>query len=291
VKKFQTLGELIKSYRLYHNISQSDLASNLDVDARSVMRWEKNETLLNMEKEGMLAKETFIPYQVIRNLNSTNQIPTFYDFGLRKYSLSSVSNELPDANWIKSKIDISTDRIRPIETKEDLIPILRHTELQNNPLKTTDVELLWEATKHLPELNLIMFDQSGYYSGHCIYFSLSERTYHKIRNRECEENELTPNDLVNFKTQDYPIFYCHSITADCNENFFYIIGTVLKFFRDNSLGDYLYALLTSRHDSHNMSEQLGIKTVWEDDVIKETYNLRDAPRLVEGTFNSFLGSG
>ncbi len=161
-------------------------------------------------------------------------------------------------------------------------------KLQRNPLKSINLELMWEASKLLPELNLILFDQSGYYAGHCIYFPLSIDTYNLIKERKIDENQLKPHHFVNYKTQEHPVFYCHSITADCNENFFYIIGSVLKFYRDLDLKDYLYALLTSRYDSHNMSKQLGMKTIWEDYNLMKEHNLLDAPRLVEGTFDDFL---
>ncbi len=288
MKKYQNLGDLIKEYRHYNSISQLKFSAQLDVDIRTIIRWEKGESFLNPEKEKALADISFIPYQVIRNLNTPIQIPTFYDFDLRKYSLSAISSELPDADWIKSRIDITTNRIRPIESKTQIEDVIRFTELQNNPLKTKNIELIWEASKLLPKLNLIIYDQSGYYSGHCIYFPLSLETYNKIKNREIEEHELQPQDLVNYKTQDCPVFYCHSITADCNENFFYIIGAVLKFYRDTPLENYLYALLTSRYDSHSMSEQLGVKTVWQDNAIKDKFQLLDAPRLVEGKFDHFL---
>ena len=288
MKKYQNLGDLIKEYRHYNSISQLEFSAQLDVDIRTIIRWEKGESFLNPEKEKALADISFIPYQVIRNLNTPIQIPTFYDFDLRKYSLSAISSELPDADWIKSRIDITTNRIRPIESKTQIEDVIRFTELQKNPLKTKNIELIWEASKLLPKLNLIIYDQSGYYSGHCIYFPLSLETYNKIKNREIEEHELQPQDLVNYKTQDCPVFYCHSITADCNENFFYIIGAVLKFYRDTPLENYLYALLTSRYDSHSMSEQLGVKTVWEDHAIKDKFQLLDAPRLVEGKFDHFL---
>ncbi len=288
MKKYQDLGDLIKDYRHYNRISQLEFAAQLDVDIRSVIRWEKSESFLGPEKEKTLANITFIPYQVIRNLNTPIQIPTFYDFDLRKYSLAAISNELPDAEWIKSRINVSTDRLTRITDKKDLEPIIRFTELQKNPLKTINSELIWEASQLFPELNMIIHDQSGYYSGHCVYFPISQETYQKIRNKDMDENQLRPQDLVNYKTQDSPVFYCHSITADCNENFFYIIGAVLKFYRDTPLKTYLYALLTSRYDSHSMSDQLGVKTVWKDELIKEKFNLIDAPRLVEGTFDEFL---
>ncbi|WP_296311262.1 hypothetical protein [Winogradskyella sp. UBA3174] len=37
-----------------------------------------------------------------------------------------------------------------------------------------------------------------------------------------------------------------------------------------------------------MREQLVVKTVWKDNAIKDEFQLLDAPRLVEGTFDKFL---
>ncbi len=290
MRKYKTFGDLLMDFRSHHNISQSKLASKLDVDIRSVIRWEKNKTLVGSDKENVLADITFIPHQVIRNLNTINQIPTFYDFDLRKYSLSSISSNLPDADWIKSRIDCQTNRLQPISITDDLKNVIRFTELQKNPLKSRNIDLITEACKLLPELNMVIRDQSGYYSGHCIYFPLDMDTYLKIKNREIDENQLEPRDLINYKNCDNPVFYCHSVTADCNENFFYIIGAVLKFYRDTPIKNYTYALLTSRYDSRLMSDQLGVKTVWEDIETKKKYNLLDAPRLVEGNFNAFLGT-
>lgn len=290
MKKYQTLGDLLIDFRNQQSISQTELASQFDVDVRSVIRWEKNESLLSSDKENAMAEITFIPYQVIRNLNTANQIPTFYDFDLRKYSLSTISSNLPDADWIKSRIDYQTDRIKPVATRDNLKHIIRFTKLQKNPLKSINPELIFEASKCLPELNMIIHDQSGYYSGHCIYFPLNMDTYLKIKNREINESQLEPSDLIDYRNHDNPVFYCHSITADCNENFFYVIGAVLKFYRDTPIKNYLYALLTSRYDSHLMSDQFGIKTVWEDNETKNKYNLLDVPRLVEGNFSAFLES-
>ena len=288
MKKYQDLGDLIRDYRHYNKISQLKFAAQLDVDIRSVIRWEKSESFLGPEKEKALATITFIPYQVIRNLNTPIQIPTFYDFDLRKYSLATISSELPDADWIKSRIKISTNRLTRIKDKKDIEPIIRNTELQKNPLKTKNTALIWEASQLFPELNMIIYDQSGYYSGHCIFFPLSQETYQKIRNKDIDETQLRSQDLVNYKTQDCPVFYCYSVTADCNENFFYIIGAAFKFFQDTPLDNYLYASLTSRYDSHKYIEQLGLKKVWQDEFIKAKFNLIEAPRLLEGTFNEFL---
>ncbi len=289
MKKYSSLGELLIDYRTLHNISQVDLAAKFEVDIRTIIRWEKNQTLLKPEKEEEIAEITFIPLQVIRNLNTTTPIHTFYDFGIRKYSLSPLSTELPEANWIKERIDNLDDRIRPIETDEDIKNIIRNTVLQKDPLKTINKKLIKEAIKFLPELNLIVTDELGNYAGHSLYFSLDYTTYMKIKHQEIMENEISISDLVNYKTQTQPVFYCHSITADCNENFFYIIGAVLKFYRDKQLNkNYIYALITNRYDSYDMSLDLGISLVWEDKEQQEKLNLKAPPRLYEGNFTEFL---
>ncbi len=289
MKKYSSIGELLIDYRELNNISQSDIASKFDVDIRTILRWEKNQTLLKSEKEEEISNITFIPHQVVRNLNTTNPIHTYYDFGLRKYSLSPLFKNLPKASWIKESMDNSNNKIRPIQTEEDIDSIIRYTLLQNDTLKTISKQLIREAARIFPELNLIVIDELGNYAGHSLYFPLSLKTYQKIKNQRIMENDLTINDLVNYKMQSPPVFYCHSITADCNENFFVIIGAVLKFYRDTPLDkNYIYALITSRHDSYEMSKGLGVNLIWEDFKQQEKLNLKVPPRLYEGNFNRFL---
>lgn len=102
---------------------------------------------------------------------------------------------MPDADWIKSRISITTNPIRTIKSKTQIEDVIRFKELQKHPLKTKNIELIWEASKLLPELNLIIYDQSGDYSEHSIYFPLSPKTYNKIRNKEIEEHQLKSREL------------------------------------------------------------------------------------------------
>jgi len=289
MKKYTSLGGLLIDFRKINKISQADLASMFGVDIRTILRWEKNETLLKPEKEKEIANITFIPHQVLRNLNTTNPIHTYYDFGLRKYSLSPLFQSLPEIRWIKESMDTINNKIRPTQTEEDIDSIIKYTLLQNDTLKTISKQLIREAIRVFPELNLIVMDELGNYAGHSLYFPLSLKTYQKIKNQRIMENDLTINDLVYYKTQTPPVFYCHSITADCNENFFVIIGAVLKFYRDTPLDkNYIYALITSRYDSYEMSKSLGINLIWEDFKQQEKLNLKVPPRLYEGNFNNFL---
>lgn len=289
MKKYISLGELLADYRNLNNISQASLAASLNVDIRTVMRWEKDITLIKPEKEEELVEKTFIPYQVIRNLNATVPIPTYYDFKLRKYSLSELSNELPDASWIIEQMYKYTNRIRTIEFESDYENILRHAYfLYDTPIKVGK-QLIQESVRLLPELNLIIFDDAGYYSGHSVYFPLRYSSFLKLRNREIIEGELTINDLVNYKTVEKPVFHNYEMAADCNENIFYVLGATLRFISKQSSRDYTYSALAVRHDSEEINKKLGFHMVWEDKKEQKQLSLQCAPRFYEGNLkNIFL---
>ena len=174
MKKYTSLGDLLLDYRDLNHLSQPDLAAKLDVDVRTVLRWEKDETLIKPEKEGDLVKATYIPYQVIRNLNTLVPIPTYYDFYLRKYSLAELSINFPDSEWFKKNTNVVSDRIKTIKSQADIDDILTYTKFQYNTNKPVQSDLILEASKILPELNLIMTDPSGYYSGHTVIFPIKQ---------------------------------------------------------------------------------------------------------------------
>jgi len=289
MKKFTSLGDLIQEYRSLNNLSQADFASEMDVDVRTIIRWEKNVTQLKDELEFKLSDVTFIPHQVIRNLNSHTPIQTFYDFTLRKYALSQISTELPEIDWIRDRMNVFSDRIRAMESVSDLENVIRYNNLQRNPLKTTNKTLLHKSIQVLPDLNLIIVDENGNYAGHCCYLPLKKESYNRIKTKEIKEVELTIDDLVSSISTEEPIYYCHGITADCNENFFYIIGEVFRFFNTECIHtDYVYAILTARYDSYDMNSDLGVKLIWEDFELQKQLNLLAPPRLYEGNFNAFL---
>jgi transcriptional regulator with XRE-family HTH domain len=288
MKKYITLGELLTDYRSLNKISQADFAADLNVDIRTVNRWEKDITLIKSEKEEELVEKTFIPYQVIHNLNATVAIPTYFDFTLRKYSLSEISNELPDIDWFIDQMEKQTNRIRPIEFESDFENILRHAHFLYDTPEKVGKQIIRESAKLLPELNLIIFDDAGYYSGHSVFFPLSYAAYKKLRNREIVEGELTINDLVDYKSVEKPVFHNYEIAADCNENMFYILGAGLRFIREQSAKDYTYSALAVRPDSEEINKKLGFHMVWEDKVEQKLLGLQCPPRFYDGNLKKIF---
>jgi DNA-binding XRE family transcriptional regulator len=289
MKKYTSLGALLIDFRKYSSMSQADLASKFDVDIRTIIRWEKNETLLKSDKEEAMVDITFIPYQVIRNLNAPVSIPTFYDFNVRRYSLSSISKELPDPNWILSLKETS-NRVRTIKYDSDLDDIIRCTLIQPHILKPISKEIILKATELLPELNKIIFDTSGFYSGHCVFLPISKRFYNKIRNRTFAEEDIKVTDLIDYKKQKTPVFYLYDLNNDCNENFLILVSEIFNFLKSIH-GTYYYASYASRSDSYDLNAILGVEIVWEDKELQKKIKSLAPPRLYESNdvlFNKFI---
>lgn len=232
MNKYSSIGELLKGYRSLNKISQIDLALEFDIGICAIHRWAKNISSLKADKEEEMVDITFIPYQVTRNLSAPVAIPTFFDFELRKYSLSAIVNELPNPNWAKSKMDYSTERLRTILHKSDMDDIIRCSLVQKHISNLILKELTLRAVALLRELNTILFDSSGYYAGHIGIFPISQSCYAKIRDRLSNKEYSSELDFIDYKKEETPVFYAYALRTDCNENLFYIAGAVLKFFSE-----------------------------------------------------------
>lgn len=283
MNKYNSLGALLIDYRRINRQSQSDFAARLNVDIRTVQRWEKNKTLINQEKEEELVFEPLLPYQLIRNLNAAVTIPTYFDFEIQKYSLSKISSKLPEALWFRNQMDVTTKRIRKIDFKFDIDYIMRSLELKNNKSNAINKNVLLKAIEMLPELNLIITDDSGYYSGHMIIFSITVSAFKKLKNREISKNDLTISDIVNYKSQEQSIFMGYDTSADCNDNYYYLISPFLNFFNSISSEGYIFCSVADRTDYFELLKETGIEMIWED-----TKNVKFPIRFYEGNFNDFF---
>ena len=285
--KYNEIGELLIDYRRINSLSQSDFAAALEVDIRTIRRWENGSTLIKAEKEEDIVVLTLLPYQLIRNLNAAVPIPTFYDFSLRKYALNELNDELPEATWFKANLEKATNRIRTLDHESDIDYLERYMQFHKKINRNLS-EAIKEATRILPEMNLIITDDSGYYSGHSLIFPIKEGTYERLRSRQMDESELIVEDLVHPGRMDKPIYYGFDITADCNDNIFYIAAQLLRVLRENSGRDYLYCATPFRSDNFKLNEDIGLKIIWEGEKGVNQYGLEVAPRFQEGNFRDFL---
>jgi len=285
MKKYNSIGELLIEYRKINSLSQSDFAANVNVDIRTVRRWEQNISRVTQEKEEEIVMETLLPYQLILNLNAFVAIPTYYDFELRKYSLTSMSKILPKADWFKDQLEITTKRIRIIDFDFDIRYIIRFLELKNNNSHLINRQVLYEGVKLLPELNLIITDDSGYYAGHSFFLPITLSAYEKLKDKKISKEQLTIEDLANYKTQDQSIFFNYDTNADCNDNFYYMNAAILTFFHNLKNKNYIFSFIVSRSDNYEILQDAGLEIIWEQDE-----NHKVPFRFWQGNFVLFLSS-
>jgi len=287
MKRYESLSELLIDYRELNGVSQTEFANSLNVDVRSVQRWEREETIIKSEKEDDIVSVTLLPYQLIRNLNAAIVIPTYYDFSIRKYSLTEMSNELPPASWFKLQFKNTTQNIRSIDYELDsqyLLKYLSFDKKVTNNLK----QVIRKSIEILPEINLIITDDSGYYSGHSILFPITPAAFEKLKCREMTEEQLTIKDLITDQTMEVPCFYSYDVSADCNTNIYYTLHTIIQYFMNYNTVNYVYGSLTSRYDNYLVNEQFGLKIIWEEKVEDTKHKTAINRRFYQGDFKTFL---
>ena len=286
MKRYESIGELLIDYRAFNNLSQTDFADLIKVDTRTIQRWEKGQTLVKSEKEEEIVVKTQLPYQLVRNLNAAVVIPTFYDFRIRKYSLSELGNEVPDALWFKKELGSKNKNVRTIDFNFDKKYLIKYFEFQKE-VPNSILKAIEKGIKLLPELNLIITDDAGYYSGHCIILPIKQSTFLKMKNKELREDELTESDIVPYQSQEIPVFYSYELSVDCNTNLYYMIREFLSFFKDIK-SNYIYGGYVFRYDTYKMNEQAGLKLVWEEAPKIDKSGIEIFPRFYEGTFDEYL---
>lgn len=286
MKKYSSLATLLTDYRKYYKLSQIDIAAMLDVDKRTVIRWEHNMSWIKPEKEKLFVEKLKIPFQVVRNLNSERPISTYFDIGKRSYSLTGISTKPSNASWYKSDLTVDTDRIHLISNDTD-IEFVADIQKMNNNSKSLRPDLIKSAAQILPDLNLVLHDQSGFYAGHISVLSLKYESYLKIRNGKMTEGELALINLTtNFTTKPL-VFYYYSLYADSLDNTSYLMNRLLLHFKQKKYKDYIFGGMTynQRKIKIDLFREMGMKVIWEKPIEEgATENMS----FLEGNLDMFL---
>lgn len=265
MKKYNNLGELLIDYRKHRKISQLDFAALLDIDVRTVIRWEKNESLIKVEKEKLLIENFGIPHQVIRNLNTDKPLSIYFDFQKWAYSLSFLSAMVTSSWAFNRKLEIETDRIETLSKDDDFRAVTFIQENQNN-CETIKEDVLKSATKILPELNLVMYGQSGYHGGHISILPLKYESFLELRDKKKTEKQITFRDLNSDFDQKPLVFYYYSLYANSLDNTYYLMNKLLMYFKTRKYKNYIVAGISYRYPKVDRLKEMGLKIIWEEEI-------------------------
>jgi len=287
MKKYHSLGELLTDFRKHRTLTQIDFAAMLDVDVRTVIRWEKNESLIKTDKEKVLIENMGIPHQVIRNLNTEQPIPVYFDFKRWLYSLTLLSSVVKNAKEFKTDEELHTTRIEALKNENDFdfITYIQRNQKNCSPL---NLDMIKTAARLLPELNFVIRDQSGYHGGHVSILPLKYESYKKIADQEMRENQLTVNDLSRYTDEEIPVYYFYSIYSNSRDNTFYLVNKLLFYFKKrDELIDYIFAGVTFQKLKVEHFRQMGFKVIWEKNVDDHPDHIAT---FLSGNFNQFFSN-
>ena len=285
MKRFHSLGEFLVDFRKHRNLTQLDFSVMLEVDVRTIIRWEKNESLIKAEKENLLIENFGIPHQVMRNLNTDLPLPVYFDFERWMYSLNLLSSVVRSSKEFKSDIEHETSRIETLKEEKDFNFISYIQQNQKN-VTPINLEVVKTAAQILPELNLVIHDHSGFHGGHISVLPLKFETYNLIRDKKLKENQLTLNNLTRFPDQKQ-VFYFYSLYSNSKDNIFYLINRLLYYFKKRQLKDYVFAGITFQKLQVERFREAGFQVIWEEQM--EDYPEYKATFL-SGNFDEFLYS-
>ena len=284
MKKYHTLGEFLLDFRKHRGLTQIDFSAMIEVDVRTVIRWEKNESLIKAEKEKLLIENMGIPHQLIRNLNTEQPIPVYFDFKRWLYSLSLLSSMVKSSKEFIAEEEYHTTRIETIADDKDFefITYIQKNQKNCNPIP---LNVIKKAARLLPELNLVIREQSGFHGGHVSIFPLKFEVFKKIRDQEMSENELSVNDLAQFKDENPEVFYFYSIYSNSLDNTYYLVNRLLSYFKKLVTQDYIFAGITFQELKVQRFREMGMQVEWEKTL--EAHPDRKAT-FINGNFHKFL---
>ncbi len=284
MKKYNSLSELISDYREAKNLTQLDLAARLNVDVKTIGRWENGLSLIKPDKEDDVMEALFLPHQVIHNLNSEHPISIYYDIETRTYSFSLLGSKMVDSEMFRSNLPVEEERIHPLSDEDD-VEFINAIQANRSHLKPLGSDLILMASKTLPELNMILFDQAGFYAGHTTFLPLNENALEKLRNKEIGEYQITSGDIENDPNANPKIFYFYSLYGDSITNLYYLISRVLRYFKMSEFENYIIAGMTYHPEGIKAHREMGLKVIWEEEQDVEGHPVRS---FLEGNYDMYL---
>jgi len=264
MKRYTNLPELLKDYREYKGIAQIDLAGLLDVDVRTVNRWEKGVSLIKPDKEKQFAEALFIPFMVIRHLNSETPLPVYYSFEDRVYSLNAFGKKIVDSKFFLVDVPVDDQDVKVPEGSEDYEFINTIAELREKVPYASE-RMLKKAAFLLPELNMILFDQAGTYAGCMVVFPLKQRVYEKIKSGEMTEDMISERDIVDNTKREPFVYFYYVLYADSLNSTFYLVKHLFSHLKKSSdkYSD-VFAGFSCKENQIKLLTDIGFDKAWEE---------------------------
>lgn len=264
MKKYQDLGQLLRDFREVSGKSRASMAQWIGVDERSVRRWEKKQSPVRDSNIKDIAKNTKIPFEVLFRLN--HQYPTLYDISTHRYASCPFDKDYVNRRVLRKELFDTEEQgnLSSINLTNDIEEISSGLPAYLGR-GTINTEALHCAIKILPELNLIIRDPVGFYSGHLICFPLRMAKYDDLKSMKLDETKITIKDMT-APPWDGPIaLHIYSLLATCSTYVYCIMKRMIRYFLlkmpNNLHPDTILSRYAVTEDGNELCKKIGMKVV------------------------------
>ena len=264
MKRYTNLSDFLIDYRKFKGIAQIDLAGMLDVDVRTVNRWEKGVSLIKPDKEKIFAEELFIPYMVIRHINSETPISVYYNFEDRVYSLNALGKKIIDSSFFRMVLPVDDQDVAVPSHREEFDFINTIAGIRGKGIYASD-KMIKKAAGLIPELNMVLFDQAGTYAGAMVILPLKQKVYEKIRSEEMPESSITERDIVDSLGREPFVYFYYVLYADSIQSTFYLVKHLFTYLK-NKRDEYnnVIAGFSCKENQINLLTDIGLHKALEE---------------------------
>jgi transcriptional regulator with XRE-family HTH domain len=154
LKTYTDLGALLHDYRRTHKIKQTNLADDIDIDPKTLSRWERGSSPAQ-EKLVQLAQRTLLPIELLLRL--AYEIPTLYNVTSHRMAYSRFDTDFVNKRLLKDELfDGGLDSsIEITHARESLPEVLKQKRQIYKKDRWTADKVIERSAELAPAFNLV----------------------------------------------------------------------------------------------------------------------------------------
>lgn len=286
---YSNLGALLSSYRDKFRIKQAALAGEIDVDPKTLSRWE-NQNNLSQENLLRLAKRTLFPFELLVRL--AHGIPTLYNITSHRMAYSTFDTDFINRKLLQEELFNAgaDDNIEITRASESLDDVLKQKRQIYSKDRWVPNEVLAQASRLAASLNLVARGHHGTYVGHLFTLPLKKAAHNALRTQERHEGDIRSVDLISPDNPDLGTLHIYSFHASTSHVAYAILQHLVRALMldwehlvecDCSLTRYPVT-----EDGLELSIKMGLRQVFPDPREHTRFKTEIIPEFREGRFRS-----
>jgi transcriptional regulator with XRE-family HTH domain len=209
---YKTLGALLRDYRRTHRIKQARLAKEIEIDQKTLSRWEGgsspgHENLLR------LAQHTIFPIELLLRL--AYEIPTLYNVKSHRMAYSGFDTDFVNRKLLQKELFVGgpDTTIEVTQARDSLAHVLRRKRQIYTEARWVADKVVGRASELAPPLNLVAHGYGQTYVGHLLVLPVNKSAYQALRSQGRRERQIELADLVDLHAPDLGALHIYSLHA------------------------------------------------------------------------------